>query len=338
MTKLRWGLLGTGNIARQFADGLVESQRGIVTAVGSRQQASADAFAHRHRIGNRHASYEALLADPEVDAIYVSTPNSLHFEWTIKALEAGKHVLCEKPMANKASEAAEMFATAKAKGKVLLEAFMYRMHPQTAAVMQLIRSGAIGELRYLRTSFCFRTSKVSGNVRFDAGLAGGALMDVGCYCTNLSLLMAGESPESIHVVGNVHESGVDEFASGILRFPGGLVSSFCCGLSLQADNTAMICGTEGYIELGWPWKPPARGAVISVAKGVPPRMDNPSLGAPRRSREEFTVDAGKSLYALEADAFAACVFDDAPLPVPASDTLANLTLLEEARRQIGVAF
>src|SRR4029079_14380607 len=164
--------------------------RSGVAAVGSRSVESARNFSIAHSIATAHGTYDALLADPTVDAVYISMPNSLHHEWTIKSLRAGKHVLCEKPFALTASEAKEMFDAAKKAGKVLVEAFMYRSHPLTLAVIDSLRGGEIGELRLIRTSFCYKTSRVEGNVRFDKKLGGGGLMDVGCYCLSLSRLLA----------------------------------------------------------------------------------------------------------------------------------------------------
>ncbi len=157
--KLRWGILGTGNIATQFTVGVKSSARGILAAAGSRQKHTAESFCQTHAIPRAHASYEALISDPQIDAIYNALPNSLHELWTIRALEAGKHVLCEKPLANTAAEAARMFDAAAKHRRLLVEAFMYRSHPQTLAVMQAVQSGAIGELRLIRTSFCYRTRK-----------------------------------------------------------------------------------------------------------------------------------------------------------------------------------
>src|SRR5688572_7212137 len=185
MSRLRWGILGTGNIARQFAAGLCATPRATVTAVGSRTREVAEAFASR--LGGCApvvGTYDDVLASRDVDAVYVSLPNSLHHEWTIRALRAGKHVLCEKPFASNFAQAQEMFDVAKASGKLAVEAFMYRSHPQTRAALDLVAGGEIGEVKLIRASFCFRTSRIAGNIRFDPALAGGAVMDVGCYCVS----------------------------------------------------------------------------------------------------------------------------------------------------------
>src|SRR5207302_3086127 len=172
--------------------------------------------------------------------------NSMHHEWTIKALAAGKHVLCEKPSAVTAAQAGEMFDAAGRAGRVLVEGFMYRAHPLTGAVMEACRRGDIGRLQLIRTSFCYRTSKVAGNIRFDPMLQGGGLMDIGCYCIDFSRLFAGEDPTAISCVARRYESGVDHVAAGTMLFPSGVIASFVCGMSVQANNAAYLCGDEGY--------------------------------------------------------------------------------------------
>ena len=341
-SRLRLGILGTGNIARQFAAGLGSSERTVVQAVASRRFETAEAFARTHRIPVAYGSYDELVRDRSVDAVYVSLPNSMHREWAVAALRAGKHVLCEKPIAANAAEAEEMFDAARRAGKVLVEAFMYRSHPLTHAVLESISGGEIGTVKLVRTSFCFRTTRVEGNIRFDPSLAGGALMDIGCYCLNFSRLIAGAEPVAAHAVGVLHGSGVDESAAAVLTFPGGVTASFTCGMTVQADNTAFICGSEGYVEIPVPWKPAARGAEYRVVRGTPPKMDDASRGAardtaqPGPARQVHAVDAGKELYALEADDFAAAVQDGVPPRIDRTDSVGNMRLLDLLRRQLGV--
>lgn len=331
--------MGTGNIARQFAAGVNSSAaRGRIVAVGSRKAESAEQFAHQHQIARHHATYDALLSDPEVDAIYLSLPNSMHHEWTIRSLEAGKHVLCEKPLADDARQAEAMFAAADRAQRVLVEAFMYRSHPLTHAVKRALESGVIGTLRLIRTSFCYRARSIEGNIRFRPELAGGAMMDIGCYCVNFSRHFAGEEPRAVHAAAHLHDSGVDDVTSGTLAFPSGVVASFACGMSVQADNSAFLCGDEGYIAVPIPWKPPVRQAAYTIAYGAPPRMDQTAGIKTTRPPEPETcyVDAGKELYALEADDFAAAVLDGAPPALNKRDSIGNMRVLDEIRRQIGL--
>jgi predicted dehydrogenase len=333
---IRWGILGTGNIARQFAEGLATARRGVMAAVGSRTAEAAEMFARTYHISEAHGSYEGLVTDPGIDAVYVSLPNSMHHEWTIRSIAAGKHVLCEKPLAANLAEAEEMVDAADRHGRVLVEAFMYRSHPLTHAVRRAVAGGEIGQLKLIRTSFCYRTTRVRENIRFNATLAGGALMDVGCYCLDFTRLFTGAEPVAVQATGHVHETGVDDLATGVLGFAGGLVASFTCGMTVQADNTAYLCGTEGFIEIPVPWKPPREKAQYTLVRATPPRMDGPVKEiVPRQTKY---VDAPAHLYAMEADDFAATVLDGAKPVISWSESVGNMRLLDELRRIIGVQF
>jgi predicted dehydrogenase len=328
--RLRWGILGTGNIARQFAAGVSSARRSALAAVGSRSVETAANFARANAIPAAHGSYEALLADPQVDAVYNSLPNNLHHRWTIAALEAGKHVLCEKPFAVDTAESMEMFDTARRCGRVVVEAFMYRSHPLTRAVQDAVNRGSIGQLTLIRSSFCYRTTKITGNVRFDPALAGGGLMDVGCYCINFSRVFSGCEPVRVCGSAHFHESGVDDRAVGAMEFPNGMLASFACGMSAQADNTAMLCGTEGYIEIPIPWKPPTDASLFVIARGTPPRMDGGKpVGPPIRETIRVPVDG--DLYGIEADTFAGCVFDGEQPWITEADTIGNMRVLDQLR-------
>jgi predicted dehydrogenase len=337
-SKLRWGILGCGNIARQFATGLVTSQRGTLVAAGSRSLAKAQDFSRAFQARHAHGSYQELIADPDIDVVYNALPNSLHHQWTLAAFASGKHVLCEKPLAMNTAQSQEMFDAAEKSGRVLMEAFMYRSHPLTLAVIESIRSGAIGQLQLIRTSFCFRTSKPQGNIRFEPTLGGGALMDIGCYCINFSRLFAGEEPSEIHTVATMHSSGVDEMASATLRFPSGIIASMTCGMTLQADNAAHLCGSEGYIEIPIPWKPPAHQSKYIISRGIPPRMDSAPSASPAAPspppRDIRLIDTGPDLYAIEADDFAATILDHQSPRISRADSLGNMRVLDEMRRQV----
>lgn len=338
-TTLRFGILSTGNIARQFAAGIRQSQRCELAAVGSRSLEAAKAFAAAQQAKQAYGSYDEVLADPDVDAVYIGLPNSMHHEWTIKSLRAGKHVLCEKPIAINSREAQEMFQTADQTGKVLVEAFMYRSHPQTLKVLDTVRSGVTGAVRLIRTSFCYKTTKIAGSIRFDASLGGGALMDIGCYCIDFSQLIAGIAPSRISACGHLHESGVDDMTAGTMEFPDGLIASFACGMTAATNNTAYVCGTDGYIEIPIPWKPPIGGAQFTIAYGIRPRMDGPTNApATPAGPQTIKVDADRDIYSYEADAFAAAVLDGAPAHMPRQSTLTNMRLLDDLRKQVGVVY
>ena len=334
---LRWGFLGTGNIARQFAEGLAGAEDSRAVAVGSRRADSASGFSRTHGIERAHASYEALLGDTGVEAVYLSLPNSMHHEWTLKALRAGKHVLCEKPLARTAAESEEMFDAAAKAGRLLVEAFMYRSHPLLHAVTERIDRGAIGQLLLIRASFCYCTTKIEGNIRFDRALAGGALMDVGCYCVDFARLFAGAEPTAIHAAAHKHETGVDDRVAGTISFANGVLASFNCGMTLHADNTASLCGSAGFIEIPVPWKPPARKARFLLKHSQRPLQDGSSqpMAPPV---ETFEVDAPKPLYALEADDFAASVRHNRPPTITRGESVGNMKILDEIRGQTGLEF
>jgi predicted dehydrogenase len=290
------------------------------------------------QIPSSFGSYEELLRDPNVDVIYNSLPNSMHHEWTIRALQAGKHVLCEKPISLNAPQAEEMFDVAEKSGRVLVEAFMYRSHPLTLAVIDAVKAGVIGELRLIRSSFCYRTRKIDGNVRFDKSLGGGSLMDIGCYCINFSRLFANAEPTTIHCAGTLHPTGVDDLAAGVMVFPGNIVSSFTCGMSAHADNTAYLCGTEGYIEIPIPWKPPGRQGRFVITRGITPKMDDANAAAAVPPREVRFVEPGMDLYGIEADDFATTIQENKPPRISREGSVGNMRVLDEMRRQVGVVF
>ena len=331
MTPFRLGILGTGNIARQFAEGVAGSRRCRVVAVASRGAASARRFAETHGIerGRAYGSYAELLDDRELDGLYIALPNTMHREWTLRALEAGLHVLCEKPLAVSRAEAKEMFDAAGSANRLLMEAFMYRCHPQTRAVVDAVRNGAIGTVQQVRTSFCYHTKRRAGNIRFDAELAGGAMMDIGCYCVSFARLIAAEEPNEIIARCVRHPSGVDERTTGLLRFPSGIDAMFSCAMTMQADNTAWVMGDEGYVEVPVPWKPPERGAVWRRRSMTPPRQDAGKGGGP--AVEEHTADADGPLFGLEADAFADAARGDAEPMVTPADSLGNAAVLDAVR-------
>ncbi|HEX5242763.1 MAG TPA: Gfo/Idh/MocA family oxidoreductase [Tepidisphaeraceae bacterium] len=230
-----------------------------------------------------------------------------------------------------------MFDEARRAGRLLMEAFMYRCHPQTRAIVNAVQSGAIGKVRLIRTSFCYRTRVIEGNIRFSRKLAGGAMMDIGCYCVNFSRLIGGAEPTGIHAIGQLHETNVDVSASGVMDFPDGIQAIFGCAMDVQANNVASICGTEGYIEIPVPWKPPVRDAIWILGRSTPPRQDAGNSKA-TPPIETFKTTADAALYALEADEFALAVLKGNPLPVSEADTLGNMRVLDTIRAQIGVEF
>ena len=248
---VRWGIVSTAKINQRVLPEARQSDRVEMLAVASRSEDAAQAYAEREGIPRAFGSYEALLADPEVEAVYIPLPNSMHVDWTIKALEAGKHVLCEKPMDRRSAEVERAFVAAERADRILMEAFMYRHHPQTRRAKELVDAGEIGELRVLRSSFGFTLSD-QGDIRVSAELDGGSLMDVGCYCVSGMRLFAGE-PETAIGRQVLSASGVDVRFVGTLVFAGEVPGHFDCGLDLPDNSLLDVVGSEGTLRLRRPF-------------------------------------------------------------------------------------
>jgi xylose dehydrogenase (NAD/NADP) len=243
---LRFGILGTAHIARSFVQGVSPSRRVIVSAVASRDADKARAFAKDLGIARHFGSYEALLADPDIDAVYVPLPNSLHAEWSIAAVRAGKHVLCEKPLSATAGEARAMFDAARQHGVRLVEGYPYRAQPQTLKLRELLAGGIIGDIRLIQATFGF-TLPASDNIRLDPRLAGGALMDVGVYPVSLAQMIAGTRPTRVHAVAQ-WSGGVDRTLAATLQFASGLLAQITCSFDTAPQRQALITGSKGVIE------------------------------------------------------------------------------------------
>jgi len=248
---VKWGILSTADINGKVIPPARESEKVDLVAVASRDQARADAYAREWSIPRAHGSYEALLADAEVEAVYIPLPNTMHVEWSIKALEAGKHVLCEKPFDRSPEEVAQAFDVAEREGLLLSEAFMYRHHPQAKRLVELVRDGAIGELRAVRAAFSYALYDTD-NIRLRTDVEGGALMDVGCYCVSGSRLLAGE-PERVSGEAWYGPSGTDWTFAGTLRFPGDVLATFDCGTAVMPRDELEAIGSEGSLFLDDPW-------------------------------------------------------------------------------------
>jgi predicted dehydrogenase len=246
-----WGFLSTANINDKLLAGAAESDRADVIAVASRDAARAEAYARERGIERAYGSYEELLADPDVEAVYISLPNSLHVEWSIRALEVGKHVLCEKPLSRRAADVERAFDVAEESGRLLMEAFMYRHNPQTARLKELAEGGVIGRLRLVRAAFSFPLTD-GENVRLNSSLDGGGLMDVGCYCVSGTRLLGGE-PERVYGEQVLGESGVDELFAGTMRLPGDVLAQFDAGLVLPVRDELEAIGEDGSLFLDDPW-------------------------------------------------------------------------------------
>jgi D-xylose 1-dehydrogenase (NADP+, D-xylono-1,5-lactone-forming) len=246
-----WGILSTADINRKLIPGAHASAKVELVGVASRDTARAEAYAHEWEIPHAYDSYESLLADPEIEAVYISLPNTLHCPWSIRALEAGKHVLCEKPLSRHTADAEAAFAAAERTGCLLSEAFMYRHNPQTMRFKELVDGGAIGELRLVRSTFSYALYD-EANIRLRPELEGGGLMDVGSYCVNGSRLLAGE-PEQVYAQAWFGPSGTDSVLTGSLRFRGDVLAIFDCGTALIDRDELEAVGSEGSLFVDDPW-------------------------------------------------------------------------------------
>ena len=248
---VKWGIVSTADINRKVIPGAHASDKVELVAVGSRDQARAEAHAREWEIPRAYGSYEDLLVDPEVEAVYISLPNTLHAEWSIKALDAGKHVLCEKPFTRHPEEVDASFDAAERNGRLLSEAFMYRHNPQTAKLVELVREGVIGELRLIRSAFSYGLYD-DQNIRLRTDVEGGALMDVGCYNVSGSRLLGGE-PERVWGEAWYGPSGTDWIFTGTMRFPGDVIATFDCGTALVERDELEAIGSEASLFLDDPW-------------------------------------------------------------------------------------
>lgn len=324
--RLRWGVLGAADIARQQVIPAIQgSANGVVTALASRDTAKGQALAHELEIARVYSRYEDLLADAEIDAIYNPLPNTLHAEWTIRAAEAGKAILCEKPLAASAGEAARVVEACARHGAPLMEGFMYRFHPQNVRVRELLAQGAIGAVREVRAGLCVRLMDPPDprNVRLQRDLGGGTLLDMGCYTVNATRMAFGEEPLRVQAWQDIDEQfGVDVTTAGTLEFPGRRLGMVSC--SFQSGDTGwyMIVGSEGLIEVPTAFIP-----------GYGPRLAETTVIIgdlnSRRHEERFPP---ANQYRLMAEAFAAAVLAGEPVPAPPQDAILNMRVLDAMAR------
>ena len=323
--RLRWGILGPGRIAIRIVRALAASDRSSLVAVASRDLRRATEYAAAHGIADAFGSYGELLASPDVDVVYVSLPNHLHAEWTIRALEAGKHVLCEKPMALTVAEIDAIAAASERAGRIAVEAFMYLHHPQTRRAVEIAASGELGQLQLVAGTFSFLLDH-DGDPRIDPAMGGGSLWDVGCYPVSLSRRIAGEEPDRVHAFARFDDRGVDRTFIGQLHFPSGLLAEFDSGFAAADRERVEIVGSDGRLVLDAPFLPEPDGPPASLTLWRGP---------------ESTPIAVESVdqYGLEVDDLTAAILDGTPPRVPLSFTRGSIATLVEldrsARRNAG---
>jgi len=318
--ELHWGILSTADIGRRkVIPAMQKARRCRVVAIGSRDIAAARDVAAEQGIPRAYGSYGALLADPDVDAVYIPLPNHLHLEWTLAAARAGKHVLCEKPLALSSADAREMVAACERAGVRLMEAFMYRLHPSWVAVREMVAAGRIGRLMAVQSWFSYFNDDPT-NIRNILDVGGGALYDIGCYCVNLSRMLFGGEPSAVR--GSILRDpllGVDVLTSAILVFGAG-TATFTCSTRTETDQRVHVYGTEGRISIGIPFNiPPDRQTEVFVSAGGDP----PAV--PHTDRVVFEpVDP----YTVQAETFAEMVLDGIEPPFPTADAVGNASVIE----------
>lgn len=316
--KLRFGILSTASIARSaFIPGIQGSKHTEASAIASRDFSKAKEVAQEFHIPKPYGSYEDLLKDPDIDAVYIPLPNHLHKEWTLKAAKAGKHVLCEKPAALNAEDAAEVVEACQKAGVIYSEAFMYRYHPKHHRVKEIIESGEIGQIRAIHGSFTYNNIRNKDNVRYQKSMGGGSIYDVGCYPISAARMILGEEPlaASVHAFFSPDHDHVDIMASGVIEFPGSVGLTFDCGMWASPRCTLEILGSEGRIELplAYGWEHSEEPAQIIIYTGDDKREER--LGV-------------FNSFSLEADALAAAVLDGTPLPYPPEDAILNMKVID----------
>jgi predicted dehydrogenase len=321
--KVRWGVVGAARVATErVVPAMKRCQTAEVTAIASRDLAKARDAAARLGIAKTFGSYEELLADPEIDAIYIPLPNHLHAPWSIRAAESGKHVLCEKPIALSAAEAAELIRVRDRTGVKIGEAFMVRTHPRWLRARELVRSGRIGTLRAISGYFSIPLSD-RGNVRYVAEWGGGAMLDLGCYHVTLSRMLFGEEPRrAVALVDRDPQSGVDRLVSMLLDFPSGQ-GSFTCGFELVWSQKINLIGSKGRIEVDLPMAAPDSRCMRLFID------DGSNIFGEAIQVEEFPA---LNQYALQADVFSRAILEDGPVPTPLEDSYLNMRAVEAVLR------
>ena len=330
-----WGILGTGKIARVVAEALAGSETGELVAVGSRSPERSRAFADAFSMRGSHDGYERVLEDPDVEVVYVATNHPDHREWATAAADAGKHLLCEKPLAVHRADAEAIVEAARRNDVFLLEAFAYRCHPQTRRLLELLRSGAIGEVRMVDAAFGYDAGPDPGNYLLVHELAGGSILDVGCYPTSMAHLIARTTlgrvtdPEDVFGVAEIGPTGVDHYASAVLRFDGGLIARIACSIQVDIESSLRIFGTRGRITVPSPWLPGRIGGRAEIAVQ--------RVGS---QAEVERIEPDEDEYLMEVDAVGGMVRagERSPAVMPWEESLANMATLDRWRASAGVRY
>lgn len=323
---IHWGILGTGNIAHKFAQGLQALPDAVLLAVGSRAQETADAFGEEFSVPHRHASYEALAADPDIDIIYISTPHSFHYENTLLCLDAGKHVICEKPFAINAVQAGEMISRARAHGLFLMDAVWTRFLPVMVRLREILGSGALGEVRMAQADFGFRAAANPESRLFNPQLGGGALLDVGIYVVQFASMVLGEPPVDITSQVQMGETGVDEQSALVFRYGAGQLAQLSCAIRTTTHHEASVFGTEGRVRLHSPWW---RGTTLTFWRS--PGVEGGETETLPFAGNGYNYEAAEAMACIRAGKLESSV-------MPLDETLQLMETLDVIRAQWGLRY
>ncbi|MFN2237030.1 MAG: Gfo/Idh/MocA family protein [Anaerolineales bacterium] len=345
---LNWGLIGAGSIAKVFCNGMRFSKTGRIAAVASRSKDRAAELASAFSIPKVYHDYESLLADGQIDVVYINTIHPAHAEWVIEAARAGKHILVEKPIGLNSQEAAAMVEAAQVNDVFLMEAFMYRCHPQTQKLAELVREGVIGQVQIIRSVFSYNAAFNPTSKTYTNELGGGGILDVGCYPASMTRLIAGAAsgkpflnPMEVKGTAKIGPTGVDHYAAATLHFENDIIAEIITGVNCQMPVEVSIYGTDGILSVPNPWLPssPCRSASIPLPLDTvfPPT----SIQLKRHAEpnpEEITITPDRDLFTYEADMVAANIDDRQSPAMNWQDTLGNMQLLDQWRRQGGVVY
>ena len=345
---LNWGVIGPGGIARVFCNGMRFTDSGQILAVASRTESRAESFADIFEIPRRYGSYEALLADEDIDAVYIATIHPHHAEWAIKSAEAKKHILVEKPISIDHATASTMVDAARKNDVFLMEAFMYRCHPQIQRTAELIQDGAIGEVRFVQATFGFQAGFNPESRLFNREMGGGGILDIGCYSASMARKVAGAAagelfldPISVKAHGKVGPTGVDHIAAATLKFENDIIAEISCAVECNIGSKVIIYGSGGTITIPSPWLPssPCRGASGAMPLGTTFPPSQIVLNSYQDGETtEISVEVDRDLFTYEADMVANHISDRQAPAMSWDDTLGNMKVLDAWREEIGVVY
>ncbi len=333
-TKLRWGIIGAGHIAGSFAKGMADSLTSELVAVASRSLENAQKFGAEHSIERCYGDYTELLADSGVDAVYIANLHPQHAEWAIKAAQAGKHILCEKPITMNYAQAQAVVNAARENDVFLMEAFMYRCHPQTDKLIEVIQSGIIGQVRLIRATFSFNVGDKPETRTWAHELGGGGILDVGGYCASMARLVAGVAqgkafvdPDEVTAVGVIGKTRVDDYTVAAMKFPGDILAELSCGVQLNQDNTVHIFGSAGNILIPMPWQPSRNNTGEQII-----------INRAGAETQVLEIPLERHLYSYEIDVIANNLAARQAPEMSWDDTLGNMKTLDRWRAAIGLVY